>query len=160
MENDTIQTVAVQTVTDEMENMYLNFRVDSEVYGIEIRHVLQIIGMQEINEMPESSPDMKGFINLRGNIIPVYSMRLRFGKIEDEYTDRNCIIVVMVDEKEIGLIVDAIEETITIEPDSISPPPTVGTSVDNPYAKGIAQLPEGRIAILLDTHILFTNNQL
>lgn len=141
------------TANDEMENMYLNFNVGNETYGIEIRYVLQIIGMQDINEMPEMPPDMKGFINLRGNVVPVVSMRLRFGKPEEEYTDRTCIIVVLVGEQEIGLVVDAIQETLTIEPENISPPPSM-VSV-SPYIEGVARLPDDRTAILLHAQKLF-----
>ena len=142
-------------ITDEMENMYLNFSVGEEVYGIEIRHVLQIIGMQEITEIPESQMYMKGITNLRGTITPVFCMRQRFGKFEDEYNDRTCIIVVMVGEKQIGLIVDAIQETTTIEPEYISPQPAAGTGSENPYIKGIARLPGDRIVVLIHAQKLF-----
>ncbi|MDR1736205.1 MAG: chemotaxis protein CheW [Oscillospiraceae bacterium] len=142
-------------VTDEMENMYLNFSVGSEIYGIEIRYVIQIIGMQEITEMPEMPHGTKGFINLRGNVIPVVSVRLRFGKPEEEYTQRTCIIVVHVDGKEIGLIVDGIQETITIEPDNISPPPVTDINSQVPYIMGIAKLTGGRNAILIQVQKLF-----
>ena len=154
------QTQAQSTsVTDEMENMYLTFTVGNEVYGIEIRHVIQIVGMQEINEMPEMSACMKGFINLRGSVIPVVSMRLRFGNIEDEYTDRTCIIVVVVGEKEIGLIVDAIQETITIEPESISSPPDTGEGKSIPYIRGIAQLQNNGVSVLIDVQKLFVHEE-
>jgi len=140
---------------DHMEDMYLNFSVGNEIYGIEIRFVLQIIGMQDITEMPEMQPYMKGFINLRGNVIPVFSMRQRFGKLEEEYSDRTCIIVVRVGEKEIGLIVDAIQETLTIEPENISPQPNLGLGGENPYVKGIAKLSNNRTAVLLHASKLF-----
>lgn len=150
---------AAETTTDEMKNMYLNFNVDNKVYGIEIRYVIQIIGMQEITKMPGMPPDMKGFINLRGNVIPVVSMRLRFGETEGEYSDRTCIIVVQVGEKEVGLIVDAIQETITIKPESISPAPSTGESVSNPCIMGVAQLPNDRVAILIHVSKLFINQE-
>lgn len=141
--------------SDEMENMYLNFSVGNEVYGIEIRYVIQIINMQEITEMPVMPYSMKGFINLRGRVIPVVSTRLRLGKMEGEYTDRTCMVVVQVGEKEIGLIVDAIQETITIEPDSISPTPSIGSS-ESPYIMGIARLSNGRTATLIHVQKLFS----
>jgi purine-binding chemotaxis protein CheW len=141
--------------TDEMENMYLNFSVGTEVYGVEIRHVLQIIGMQEITEIPEAQMYMKGIINLRGIITPVFCMRQRFGKMEEEYNDRTCIIVVMVGAQQIGLIVDAIQETTTIEPEYISPQPTTGAGGENPYIKGIARLPGDRIVVLIHAQKLF-----
>lgn len=143
--------------TDEMENMYLNFIVGNELYGVEIRYVLQIIGMQEISEMPDMPPGMKGYINLRGNVIPVVSMRLRFGKAEEEYTDRSCIVVVTVGDQEIGLIVDTIQETITIEPEHISPQPTTGGQGGVPYIMGIARLPDDQTAVLIHAQKLFSD---
>lgn len=142
-------------ITDEMKDMYLNFYVGQNVYGVEIRYVLQIIGLQEINAMPEMPMYMKGFINLRGNIIPVVSMRERFGQYDEPYNERTCIVIVSVGEREIGLIVDAIKETTTIEPDRISPQPSTTQSADNAYVTGIAQLGEGNVSILLDAQRLF-----
>lgn len=141
-------------VVDEMENMYLNFYVGQNVYGVEIRYVIQIIGMQEINAMPEMPMYMKGFINLRGNVIPVVSMRERFGQFDEEYNERTCIVIVQVGDREIGLIVDAIKETITIEPSKISPQPST-TGSDNLYVIGVAQLGAGNVSILIDTQKLF-----
>lgn len=142
-------------MTDEMKNMYLNFYVGKGVYGVEIRYVLQIVGLQEINEMPEMPMYMKGFINLRGNVIPVVSMRERFGQFDDPYTERTCIVIVQVGEREIGLIVDAIKETITIEPEKISPQPTTNQGADTAYIIGIAQLAAGAVSILIDVQKLF-----
>ena len=152
--------VTGETIVDELDNMYLNFVVGDEIYGIEIRYVIQIVGMQEINEMPEMQPGMKGFINLRGSVIPVFSMRYRFGKMENDYTDRTCIIVVMINDKEIGLIVDAIQETITIDADSISPPPGLNEVYDGHPVKGIAHLPNERTGVLLHAPNLFNVDSL
>jgi purine-binding chemotaxis protein CheW len=139
---------------DEMENMYLNVYIGQEVYGIEIRYVLQILGLPEINAMPEMPLYMKGFINLRGNVIPVVSMRERFGQFEETYTERTCVVIVQVGSREIGLIVDAIKETITIEPEKISPQPTT-TSAGNAYILGIAQLGGTDVSRLIDVQKLF-----
>ncbi len=143
--------------SDEMENMYLNVYIGQEVYGIEIRYVLQIVGMQEINPMPEMPAYMKGFINLRGNVIPVVSMRERFGQMDDPYTERTCIVIAQVGDREIGLIVDAIKETVTIEPERISPQPTTSSSSSNSYIVGIAQLGNNHVSILIDVQKLFDN---
>jgi purine-binding chemotaxis protein CheW len=148
---DTRTQIGSEVLTDEIKDMFLNFTVGEEVYGVEIRYVLQIVGMQKITEMPEMPPGMKGFINLRGSVIPVCSMYSRFGKEEPEYTERTCIIVIQIDEKLTGLIVDAIQETVTIESDSVSPPPSLGPAEGSPYVKGIARFSEGKIVILLDT---------
>ncbi len=144
-----------EQITDEMDNMYLNFYVGEGVYGVEIRYVLQIIGLPEINAMPEMPMFMKGFINLRGNVIPVVSMRERFGQIEEPYNERTCVVIVQVGDREIGLIVDAIKETITIEPEKISPQPTTTQGEDTAYIIGIAQLGPGSVSILIDAQKLF-----
>lgn len=144
-----------EDATDEMENMYLNFTVGNETYGIEIRYVLQIVGMQPISAMPDMEPSMKGYITLRGNVIPIISLRLHFGLMEEEYTDRTCIVVIKIEDREIGLIVDTIEETITIEEQNISPPPATDGKNTNPTVQGIAQLGNGRTAVLLHAQKLF-----
>lgn len=142
----------------EINNMYLNFYVGEVTYGVGIRYVLQILNMQGINPMPEMPMYMKGFINLRGNVIPVVSMRERFNQIDEPYTDRTCIIVVQVGGREIGLIVDAIKETITIEPESICPQPTTSQNSENAYIIGIAKLGGGSVSILIDAQKLFSND--
>lgn len=145
-----------ETFADEMKNMYLNVTVGEEIYGIKIRHVLQIVGMQQINEMPEMPMYMRGFITLRNEVIPVASMRMRFGMPEEEYSDRTCIVVTQIGDRQIGLIVDGIRETLTIEPENISPQPTTGES--NPYVTGVAQLGNNQTAILIEIRNLFGNN--
>lgn len=146
-----------ESTSDEMKNMYLNFCVANETYSIEIRYVHQIVGMQEINEMPEMPHYMKGFINLRGNIIPVVSMRARFHKEEIEYTDRTCIVVTQVADHEIGLIVDAIRETLTIEPEDIAPPPSSSEYSGNRYVIGVAKLGDNKTSIVISLKELFAD---
>ena len=156
-ELDFMSETASDESIDEMKNMYLNFCVDTETYSIEIRYVHQIVGMQEINEMPEMPHYMKGFINLRGNIIPVVSMRIRFHKEEIEFTDRTCIVVTQVADHQIGLIVDAIRETLTIEPENIAPPPSSGEYSGNSYVTGIAKLGDSKTSIVISLQDLFVN---
>lgn len=145
---------------DEMKDMYLNFNVSNEIYSVDIRYVLQIVGMQEIREMPEMAHYMKGYINLRGSVVPVVSLRLRFGIIETDFTNRTCIIVVQVGEREIGLIVDAIEETLTVEPEDISPQPVTGEAEANPYITGIAKLKNNQTSVIINLQQLFLNHTL
>jgi purine-binding chemotaxis protein CheW len=153
--NEETRAAQADGVVDEMENMYLNFFVGEGVYGVEIRYVLQIIGLPEINAMPEMPMYMKGFINLRGNVSPVVSMRERFGQFEEPYNERTCVVIVQVGEREIGLIVDAIKETITIEPEKISPQPSTTQGEDTAYIIGIARLDGGSVSILSDGRKMF-----
>lgn len=147
---------------DTLENKFLTFNIGKENYGIEIRHVLQIIGMQQITRMPEMPPDMQGFITLRGNVIPVTSLRRRFGYDDlGEYSERTCIIVVQLEEDEkdarnAGLIVDMINETLTIDPHSIAEPPVINKSNFDQYVTGIARLEGMQNALLLDVQKLMS----
>ncbi len=138
-----------QPAASEMENMYLNFYLDEETFGIEICHVIQIVGLQKITKMPDMPQYMLGYIELRGDVISVASLRTRFGKSEIEYTDRTCIIIINDGTRDVGIVVDAIKETLTIEPGQISPPPT-STYAPTPYMIGVARLGEGETSILID----------
>ena len=95
---------------DTQEGKYLSFRIGGEVYGIEIRHVTEIVGIQKITEVPDMPQYMKGVINLRGNVIPVVDVRLRFHMQPRDYDDRTCVIVVNINDASIGLVVDSVKE--------------------------------------------------
>ena len=159
MEERITATTTLDEAISEMENMYLCFTVGNENYGVEIRYVLQIIGMQEITRLPEMPCEMQGFINLRGSIIPVISMRVRFGKSENEHTERTCIVVVKVGDNQIGLIVDSIQEAVTIDPEHIAPPPATDRNSTTPYLKGIARLANNNITILIHVQELFAQHE-
>lgn len=136
---------------DAMCGRYLTFSVESEVYGIEIRHVTEIIGIQPVNTLPETPDYIKGIINLRGKIIPVIDMRLKFKKEPEEYTDRTCIIVVEIEERLAGLIVDSVAEVVFIGDESITVPPEIGTV--NRYLGGIGKA-DGNVKLLLKLETL------
>jgi purine-binding chemotaxis protein CheW len=144
---------------DTQEGKYLSFRIASEVYGIEIRHVTEIVGIQKITEVPDMPSYMKGVINLRGNVIPVIDVRLRFHMQPRDYDDRTCVIVVNINESSIGLVVDVVKEVISIIPDQISPAPTVSKGEVARYIKGIARF-DGEVIILLAIEELLYDNRL
>lgn len=108
---------------DTLKGKFLTFSLGAEVYGIKIRYVTEIIGLQAITEVPDLAEYVKGIINLRGKIIPVIDVRLRFGKPPKEYNDRTCVIVVDIKEVSVGLIVDTVAEVLTIADQDIVPPP-------------------------------------
>lgn len=110
---------------DTQKDKFLIFMLDSEHYAIEIRYVTEIIGMQVITEVPEMPDYIKGIINLRGKIIPVMDVRLRFRKVPMAYNDRTCVIVIDIDDISIGLIVDRVSEVLSIPEQEIVPPPGV-----------------------------------
>lgn len=131
---------------DTLSDRFLTFQLDKEVYGIEIRNVTEIVGMQTVTEVPELPSYIRGIINLRGKIISVMDVRLRFKKDFREYDDRTCVIVVNVREQSFGLIVDSVAEVISIPESDISAPPEFG---NNRFIKGIGRVGND-IKMLLD----------
>lgn len=151
-----------QTETDESDTQrgkYLTFLLGKEYYGIEIRYVTEIIGMQNVSSLPQVPAYVKGIINLRGKIIPIIDMRLRFKKEAEDYTDRTCIIVVNILEITVGLIVDRVDEVIDISDDSVSAPPDFTSRYQNKYLKGIGKVGED-IRLILDCERLFSSEEL
>lgn len=140
-------------VPADREGKYLTFSMASEEYGIGILKVKEIIGMMAVTMIPRTPPYVKGVINLRGKIIPVVSLRLKFELEEIEYTDRTCIIVVEVktDANHVlmGIVVDAVSEVLNIRNAEIEDTPTFGTSLQTDYILGMAKAENG-VKILLD----------
>lgn len=158
--NDLVETSEDNIVEEDMQHgRYLTFSLDNEVFGIAINYVNEIIGMQKINEIPEVSSFVKGIINLRGNIIPIIDMRLKFKKDPIEYDDRTCIIIVDIEGISAGLIVDKVAEVINIDDNDISDPPDVRTGFANRYIMGIGKL-KNSVILLLDCTRLFKDDEL
>lgn len=132
----------------EMDGKYLTFFTDNQLFGVPICDVVQIVGMQEITEIPEFPSYAKGIINLRGSIIPVIDVRLRFGKATRAYDERTCIIVTDINEVAVGFIVDEVDAVTDIDEDDISQPPQISGAAANSYLTGIAKQ-EGRVVLLL-----------
>ncbi len=142
---------------------YLTFRLGNEEYGIGILKVKEIIGMMPITPIPQTPLYVKGVINLRGKVIPVIDLRLRFSMEEAEYTERTCIIVVEVqtatDFLMIGIVVDAVSEVAQIKEEDIEPTPSFGTSLDTNYILGMAKA-DNSVKILLDIDQVLTEEEL
>lgn len=143
---------------DTQKDKFLIFKIGNESYGIEIKYVIEIIGMQDITPVPELPEYVNGIINLRGKIIPVMDVRTRFKMPKIEYDDRTCIIVVDVEEISIGLIVDIVSEVITIEEENIVVPPE-NTRKYNSYIKGIGKL-ESEVRLILDCTRLLNDDEM
>ena len=135
------------------EGKYLTFTLAGEEYGISILKVKEIIGMMPITSVPRTPDFVKGVINLRGKVIPVVDLRLKFGMEEMDYTDRTCIIVVEIQTRTgtvmIGIVVDAVSEVLNIKEELIEETPTFGARMDTDYILGMAKM-EGGVKILLD----------
>ena len=120
MDNLDIGLNQISGSIDEMRGRYLTFFIDNQVFGIPIADVIQIVGVQEITEVPEFPTYAKGIINLRGNIVPLIDMRIRFHKEELPYNDRTCVIVTNIGSRLIGLVVEAVDEVASISDEEIS----------------------------------------
>lgn len=142
---------------DTQKDRFLTFSIGNEFYGIEIRFVTEIIGIQSITEIPELPEYIRGIINLRGKIIPVMDVRLRFKKPFKEYNDRTCIIVVDLGDISIGLIVDMVSEVLTIPEEEAVDPPQINKGFSNRYIKKIGKT--GReVKLILDCEKLLSEN--
>jgi purine-binding chemotaxis protein CheW len=146
------------TFEDTQKGKFLTFAVGKEDYGIEIKNVTEIIGIQEITGVPELPPHVKGIINLRGKIIPVIDIRLKFKKEPIEYNDRTCIIVIEMMKLSIGLIVDNVAEVLSIDDENIVPPPDVKTGFHNRYVSGIGKV-DNSVKLILDCDKLLSEDE-
>ena len=135
------------------EGKYLTFSLDDEEYGIGILKIKEIIGMMPITPVPQTPGYVKGVINLRGKVIPVVDLRLRFGMESIDYTECTCIIVVEITGQAgmvlIGIVVDSVSEVLNIKGEDVEDTPTFGTKLKTDYILGMAKM-EGGVKILLD----------
>ncbi|HKL01381.1 MAG TPA: chemotaxis protein CheW [Desulfotignum sp.] len=145
--NQAVQSTTLKT------GKYLTFTLANEEYGIGILKVKEIIGMMPITSVPRTPDFVKGVINLRGKVIPVIDLRLKFGMPAIDYTDRTCIIVVEIDSDDmtiqIGIVVDSVSEVLNIKEEEIENAPSFGTSLNTDYILGMAKIDSG-VKILLD----------
>lgn len=144
---------------DTQKDRYLTFRIAAEEYGVEIRHITEIIGVQKITEVPDTDSYLKGVINLRGKIIPVMDVRLRFGMQETTHNDRTCIVVVDVSGTAIGLIVDEVLEVVNIPEENVSEPPRTTRGSGGRYIQGMGKIGEN-VKILLNIERLLSEDEL
>lgn len=135
---------------DTQAGRYMTFCCDDEYYGIAITYVNEIIGIQPIAELPDTPDFVKGLINLRGKIIPILDMRLRFHKEEVPYTDRTCVIVITVGDDVVGLIVDTIAEVVTIvDEDILAPPSASRGNTSSKFIKGLGKVGD-QVKLIID----------
>src|SRR6056297_2419145 len=143
---------------DTQKGRFLTFKLGEESFGLEIKYVTEIVGIQPITNIPEVPQYVKGIINLRGKVISVIDVRLKFKKEPVEYDERTCIIVIDIDDMSIGLIVDEVSEVLTIKDEDIVPPPSYKTGFQNEYIKGVGKYKDG-VKLLLDSNKLLTNEE-
>ena len=144
-ENNTAKTTYTNDVTE-----VLFFSIGETIYGIEIKYINEIIGIEQITVVPKIPEHIKGVINIRGKVVPVISVRKRFGMDEIPYDDRTCIIVLeFEDGNQVGIIVDRVQEVIVVKQGDISKTPDSKSVNANRYIKSIINMESG-IRLLLD----------
>jgi purine-binding chemotaxis protein CheW len=145
------------------QGKYLTFTLAGEEYGIGILKIKEIIGMMAITSVPQTPKFVKGVINLRGKVIPVVDLRLRFAMDAIDYNERTCIIVVEIGGRGtdfvIGIVVDSVSEVLNIKSEDIEDTPTFGTRLNTDYILGMAKM-EGKVKILLDIDAVLSRDDI
>lgn len=153
---------AMKAMADK-EGKYLTFNLAEEEYGIGILKIKEIIGMLSITSVPQTPEFVKGVVNLRGKVIPVMDLRLRFGMPSMDYSERTCIIVVEIDGQAgtilVGIVVDSVSEVLNIKGEDIEKTPTFGAKLNTDYILGMAKM-EGGVKILLDIDQVLNSEEL
>lgn len=143
------------TIEDVMQGKYLTFLVGDVGYGIEISYVVEIISVQDITLVPHTHAYVKGIINLRGTVVPVIDMGMRFGGSEVVYTEQTCIIVLSVDDMSVGILVDGVQDVTDIEDENIQDPPTTtGNAIKNNFIKAVG-ISGAEVKQLIDVNTVF-----
>ena len=149
--------------TDERAGKYLTFHLGREEFAIQVLKVREIMGIQEITAVPQTPGYVKGVINLRGKVVPVVDLRLKFTLPEMEYTQRTCIIVVQVRLESgvmlMGIVVDGVSEVLNLAAGDIEDTPEFGSGVATPYLLGMAKN-KGKVKILLDIDQVLSTQEL
>ncbi|WP_199794684.1 chemotaxis protein CheW [Lentibacillus sp. Marseille-P4043] len=148
MENETV-----------MDHKVIVFQLKDEEYAVSVQQVGSIERIEPITRVPQTADFVKGVINMRGVVTPIIDLRKRFGIEETEFSDSTRIIIVYMDDIEVGLIVDAANDVIDIPESAIEPAPEVVGSVDVDYIQGVAKL-ENRLLILLDLQKVLSKNEM
>ena len=149
--------------TDPRAGKYLTFALGNEEFAIQVLRVREIMGVQEITAVPQTPACVKGVINLRGKVIPVIDLRLKFGLPEQEYTQRTCIIVVQIEAGGVcaltGIVVDGVSDVLTLQQSDIEDTPDFGRGVATPYILGLAKT-KGKVKILLDINRVISTQEM
>lgn len=134
---------------------FLTFEVDSSEYGVDIMKVREIRGWTDTTRIPNSPDYMRGVINLRGLVIPIFDLRTRFGQGRTEANEKNVVIVIAVGKRTIGILVDAVSDILTVDKDQVKTAPSSNeTDIDDDYIEGLISVDE-KMVVLLDVDYLF-----
>ena len=144
-----------------LSNQFVTFKIENEIYAIDVFKIREILEVPDITKVPGMPPMIRGVINIRGSVVPVLDMKMKFGHEQTEQTQDTAVIVTEIDNNEgviqIGIIVDAAREVITLEPEEIEEPPRLGIFIDNKYLRGMGKVNDEFIIILNIDKILSEN---
>lgn len=144
-------------------NQYLTFKLEEEVFGLAVGKVREVLDFTTVTRVPQTPPYMRGVINLRGSVVPVIDLNLKFGMKKTEKTVNTCIIVTEIEmdgeTTVLGALADSVQEVVELEPDQIEPAPQIGTKLNTEFIKGMGKRDEVFI-ILLDIDRVFSYEEL
>jgi purine-binding chemotaxis protein CheW len=153
--------MSVESISDVRQ--YLTFQLGDEVFGLDVSNVREILEFTTVTKVPKTPEFMRGVINLRGSVVPVLDMRLKFGLTITEKTVNTCVVVVEVDldgeRTVIGALVDSVQEVFELEPGQIEPAPKIGVRLDTDFIKGMGKK-DDRFIIILDINKVFSSEEL
>jgi purine-binding chemotaxis protein CheW len=157
-------SVPSETVcTSDRAGKYLIFHLGAEEFGAEVLKVREIMGLQDITPVPKVPAHVKGVINLRGKVIPVIDLGVKFGMPAQDYTSRTCIVVTRTvrgdEDVLVGMVVDGVAEVLTLSEDDIQDTPRFGPGISTPYLIGMAKM-KGKVKILMDIDQVLNNDDL
>jgi purine-binding chemotaxis protein CheW len=157
------QSIPTSQKPDHRTGKYLTFGLGNEEFAIQVMGVREIMGIQEITAVPQMPAYVKGVLNLRGKVIPIVDLRLKFGLPEIDYTARTCIIVAQIHNQagklQMGIIVDGVSEVLTLQGADIEDTPDFGNGVETPYILGMAKI-KNKVKILLDLNMVLTAQEM
>ena len=153
--------MAVESIVETTQ--FLTFKLDQELFALDIGKVREVLDFTSITKVPKTPDYMRGVINLRGSVVPVVDMRIKFGMEMTEKTVNTCIIIVEVEmdgEKVVmGAMADAVQEVLDLEPDQIEPPPRLGTKMNSEFIRGMGKH-QDQFIIILDIDRVFSSDDL
>jgi len=159
MSTAVVERAEHHTSANEDERQYLTFQLGDEFYGVNILKVQEIKGYTDVTRIPNTPDYMKGVLNLRGTIVPIINLRMKFGMEQIDHTSFTVIVVVVVQERVMGMIVDAVSDVLTMGPDNMKPAPELGTNVDTSFIDGIATMAD-QLVTLLDLDRVLTEKEI
>lgn len=153
--------MSVATITETQQ--YLTFRLDEEVFALDISKVREVLDFTTVSKVPQTPEFMLGVINLRGSVVPVVDMRLKFGMTKTEKSVNTCIIIVEIEldgeTTVLGALADSVQEVMDLDPDEIEPPPRIGTRLKTKFIKGMGKR-DNEFIIILDIDKVFSADEL